>query len=248
MGYDMRFRNGKPEGEAERVSAAREAFHAAVKVRDDIPKAEHGFFRPGIDSSRARWGEVPYTNASPRRAAAENEVHRLYGEMYAVERSYFRLNISGMSVVRQAMLALGMAYKSSCRGDFPDYPDSEAVQQLIDEINYPEYASERKPGEIVREDDLFAARAYIQQRDAALVDHPHGGTAIPLHKFSSNDGWIVTPAECKAALKAWHGTTPEARLAALTEAGVTGPDWARIWARWIDYLTLAQDFGGFEVH
>lgn len=250
MGYDMRFHSGKPAGEAERVKAATDAFHAACKVRDALPKSEAGHYRQGIDSDAAKWGDEPNSNATLRYAAAQSEVSRLYTEMYEAERSYFRLNIFGMGRVRDAMYALGMIYESPSSNlrQFPDYPDSEVVQNLIEEIDYPEYATEHKPGEVVHQDDLFEARAYIKQRNALLAEHPGNASGIPAHKFGSNDGWIVTPAECEQALKAWHSATGELRREAFNSAGLTGEDWSRIWARWIDYLTLSQQYGGFEVH
>lgn len=81
-------------------------------------------------------------------------------------------------------------------------------------------------------------------------EHPAGGSTIPVHKFGSNDGWIVTPAECLEALAAWHAHTEGERDDALSAAGIdrNDPAWAKLWRQWLAFLELAAHCEGFEVH
>ena len=58
---------------------------------------------------------------------------------------------------------------------------------------------------------------------------------IPEHKFGTNDGWLVTPAECEAAVRIGRQRSPPAQH-------------ADIWADWLDYMDRARTHGGFEVH
>ena len=71
--------------------------------------------------------------------------------------------------------------------------------------------------------------------DAVLSWHGPEMPGIPAHKFWSNDGWIVTPAECQAAVRTGRASPPPA-------------EHAGIWERWLDYLDRASHHEGFEVH
>jgi hypothetical protein len=86
--------------------------------------------------------------------------------------------------------------------------------------------------------------------DLGMLSHePEGDTdaepqpvlGIPRHKFSSNDGWLVTPAQIAAALDIYRSRTAE-EVAAVME-----PKDRDIWGKWIDFLDYAKDRGGFRV-
>ena len=249
MGYDMRTVI-KPEGEERAVAKANEAFHAAVQKRDALPKVERGTYRQGID----QLGELPFANATRRYAEAQRNVSAALDRVYATERSYFRLNIWGMGMVRRAMLDLGMVYETSYSyTDWPDHPEDGTGAGIASEAMYDgsdprEYAAKYCNGTEVTDADIARATAYHDQRTALLKDHPAGAETIPVHKFGSNDGWIVTPRECLNALAVWHATPESARIDALENAEITGPDWDRIWKRWLAFLELAAHCDGFEVH
>jgi hypothetical protein len=68
---------------------------------------------------------------------------------------------------------------------------------------------------------------------------------IPLHKFCSNDGWHVLPVECKAALLAWHTWSTVNREKVPSNLD---DDESEYWTRWLGYLRLAIDHGGFKVY
>lgn len=275
MGYDMHTVI-KPEGEQRAVARIRAEWDEAIKVRDAFPKNEQGSYTNAEYDSGEAWDGAP-RNASAAYRAAQHKAHDLYERMRETERSYFRLNIWGMGNVRRAMLAIGMAYEAADTGcDWPDIDWESPAGQVAEALDSGSFyanadmddLSERyRGGESDREwaeayfaryyggqtfsdMDLEQATGYVKTKDAILRDHPEGGTTIPVHKFGSNDGWIVTPDECLNALAAWHQRTESERDDALSSAGIdlNDPAWARLWRRWLDYLELAAHCDGFEVH
>lgn len=125
---------------------------------------------------------------------------------------YFHLNVWGMSDARRLMDAAGMLcwpqYDSSQWNTLPPYDESDPD-------------GEGGPG-------------YRLARDTLLAAHNGECPGIPGHKLCSNDGWIVTPPEIRAALASLR-TYPVA----------APPEW---WPDWIEYLRRAEVRGGFEVH
>lgn len=242
----------KPEGEARAVAKANEAFSAACKERDALPKGEQGFYRKGID---ALGSDAPNANASPRYKEAQRKVSAAYNRLREVERSYFRLNIWGMGNVRRAMLDLGMCFESGYEwgAGWPAYPEDGtgaaiAAEALSEDSDPQEYAAKYYSGQEVTESDIATARAYHDQANALRRDHFGAADGIPVHKFGSNDGWIVTPNECLQALAIWHATPQSARDDAFESAGMADADWERIWKNWLAFLELAAYCDGFEVH
>lgn len=153
---------------------------------------------------------------------AYNESETLWSKWYRLkDPSYFRLNIGGMSRYAGAMLDLGMAHDSTSPVTGDDWG------------SLPEWDGEDE-GET----------AYNEAVDKLTGQH---GTSedptIPLHKFGSNDGWLVTPDEIKAALDAWEHRA---------NTGVSTETWSLIqteyWGEWITWLELAAEHDGFRVH
>jgi len=247
MGYDMHTVT-KPEGEERAVARVTEEFRKACAVRDALPKSEAGHM---IDAEWRRNADFA-ADATPAYKAAQSEVSRLFEVMRETERSYFRLNIWGMGQVREAMLLLGMAYESESRSEWPDYPSGVAGQvceALSEDADPAEYLAKYYPevGSFT-EADLDTAKLYRLASEEIRREHPEGGSVIPVHKFGSNDGWIVTPAECLEALSVWYAHTPGERDDALTEAKIEGADWMTLWERWLRFLELAAHCDGFEVY
>ncbi|MEV4190778.1 hypothetical protein [Streptomyces toxytricini] len=65
-------------------------------------------------------------------------------------------------------------------------------------------------------------------------------TGIPHYKIGEgNDGWLVTPAEIRAALAAFEAQPDAAKAGTMAEEPR--------WDEWIDYLRRAAEHGGFRV-
>lgn len=218
MGYDMHWVN-KPAGETEAVDKLREDMREIWSRTRAIPEHERGV------------GEA-WEALMKEADAKENEIRD-------TEQSYFRLNIWGMGAFQAAMNALDMMYGSRDTTPWPEH--SERIQQLVEALGN-DLSIEATPEEIQE------ARAAIKQKQDHLSAHPtypgYGNEAIPSHKFSSNDGWHVTPAEIHAALAAYYKYPAEGVDAVLEETKID----REIWDRWIKYLTGATEYGGFEVY
>lgn len=120
----------------------------------------------------------------------ENEASRENYEAWC-DRNYFRRNVWGMEHLRDAMVQLGMAFT-----DFdvmPDFPDAEAWGVRFNEW---------KNADGKWESGYVGTRSKEYEAEIERVLRFHGPEipGIPMHKFCSNDGWIVTREECQAAL------------------------------------------------
>lgn len=111
-------------------------------------------------------------------------------------------------------------------------------------------------------DEVRAGIDYMRRVDEHLRNHPpNGGTAwatdvIPSHKFSTNDGWHVTPDELNAALREYNRHSMDRVTGVLVECGLIDavtradePDQnLEYWHKWIAFLSGAARHGGFKVH
>lgn len=149
--------------------------------------------------------------------------------------SYFRLNIWGMGRYREAMHTLGMLVLDNDHPSFPDLPDGVTWED-VEIVEYPD----QHEGEIPKPE----AVAHHKANEAVLAWHMEPALGIEIHKFGSNDDWLVTPAEIRAALAAYRRADLPQIETALASAGIKD---ASDWGRWIDYLTRAEQQGGFRV-
>lgn len=136
------------------------------------------------------------------------------------EGAYFRLTGSGMGMIGREMEAQGMIYRSA----FPRFPPWEEYDIPVDEDGEPDESS---PG--YRE--YAAALALV----TAAEDSSRPG--IPMHKFMTNEDWLVTPREIESALAI---ASPEPRV-------LEGSRDAELWRSWIEYLRTAKEHGGVRV-
>lgn len=203
-----------------------------MRIKGSLPEAE----ATEVAELRAAWdkaseevtkvreelvksGDKEWLN-SPRMSAAMQKYDETYEAWARVkDPGYFRLNGSGMRIYLGVMEALGLAHEQAC-------PE-------IDWASLPDYDE----GE----------DAYYEACDQLTGIHPGTDPTIPTFKFSSNDGWLVTPTECQAAVAAW-----KSHQAAGLPDDLADDDRAiaetPYWSKWIDYLELAANNGGFRVH
>ena len=162
-------------------------------------------------------------HTSPNYLEKVRTANHLHSQLMALEYpGEFRLNTSGMSVYLGAMFELGMMHHS----------------------NAPKIDWDQLPHDYeTREEEA----AYYEVSDRLTGQHgDNRRPTIPSHKFSSNDGWFITPEEIRAALEAWESFeagTPNGFSADTLEVVQTD-----YWGKWIDYLRLATDHDGFRVH
>jgi len=135
------------------------------------------------------------------------------------DEGYFRLNIWGMSQYREAMFLIGMLDTSPepDTGWPKDPPGIDWDEFYEDRNSYPEYRE--------------ALEAFLSAKGS--------GTGIGAWKFTSNDGWIVTPEECVEALDSYAG--------AMFPDPFDDDAANEYWHKWIKYLTDAIGRDGFRV-
>jgi hypothetical protein len=202
---------------AELTEAEALAKDAAEQLRNDAVKA-----RDALPAERRN---------TPEWEAAQQKVMDAFDHASTFDLNYFRLNIWGMGRCRGYMEERGMIYHTSS-ADAGEWPDYEEPEQAEGEDTDAWYA---------RIDEYDEAHS---QRTAPLRSfHPEGGDTIPSHKFGSNDGWLVTEDECKAAATVNALADPPTFM---DEDGETKPvEW---WPEWIAFLERAATHGGFRVH
>lgn len=142
------------------------------------------------------------------------------------DKSYFQISCCGMSIYADVMLGLGMLYPSTPNGPFPKPEDSGTTWDA--------YIAFRDDNDFTN--DVLQQLVECYDAMNAYLSWAPGGVGIPSHKVcGTNDGWIVTPAECEQAVAAWvahqtwHVDVPHA------------------WTQWIEYLSGAAKHGGFTV-
>lgn len=219
MGYDMYWLQ-KSESEAAAVIEAREVLSEAADARDALPVG----------------GEA--------HAAAQGVVDAAYAALRQTEVSYFRLNIFGMGRMCGLMERLGMGFWDEPHPDFPDAETYGVTWDDVDAVENPEFY----PDTVLSPVTLEKVSDFQEERNRVLSWHGKADVpGIPLHKFGSNDGWIVLPVEAKAAADIWRKYVKEhGEQAANAVVESTGMSLDR-WGEWIAYLDGSAVRGGFEV-
>ncbi len=261
MGYDMRFRKADPD-EAAAVEFASKIFRKACDERDELPKSERGV----LDFERAKregldWdSHEAHVGRSARYRAAQDKVAAAMAAMRDAEKSYFRLNMSGMSWACRLMEQFGMMFTDP--SERPEWPKPDAYGTSYDDLEALE-SPEYYPDKQWNDEALRAAVTYKQAQDEVLSWHGAEIPGIPEHKFSSNDGWIVLPAEAEAAVRIWKQAYDEmgeeaARVAvalggarpgeAISRSAEDADAYWSLWLRWVAYLADSVRHDGFEVH
>jgi len=291
MGFDMYLKTGEVPGEAEAMTQARQKYHEALAERDAIkdqsgtwltdeemalPEEERNTIgKAHLDEvdrlvkeegedfwiARMRAGSAPPTEEYLKRYQA---VLAASEEQDTARKSYFRLNIWGMSTCFDIMNELGML-KGGEKGRTMDWPTGERfgldedVREFFDEVWYTldrpdriadDFArfkalvtsDEHKDGETPDFTDLHIS-GYLKYRratDEKLSAHDESIPGIACNKFDSNDGWWVTKEECATALELWEKNDKETRNKILVKHS-----W---WTGWLEFLRNGAAGQGFTVH
>lgn len=204
---------------------------------ETVPDDEAAKVRAAEKAFHAAVGARDTLNLPPNHAdveAAQEEVERTFEALMEADTSYFRLNIWGMSRYCEVMEQLGMVVSGYAAPPFPDEPEGVTREEI-------EAFADRAPG------SGLPARpevvAYWKQLHAHLSWHLEPAFGIALHKFCSNDGWLVTPEEIAAALESYRVHSAE-EVKVIVGGDAEELDY---WTQWIAYLQRAQHRDGFRV-
>lgn len=119
-------------------------------------------------------------------------------------RGYFELNVWGMRRAREAMNRRGMLCVADPIEDWPQRPATVSTA-AYDWVCHPE----DRTGEPPNAADLEQAERHLREVTEYRRAHSGECPGIPVHKLGTNDGWIVTPVEIRAALGALARCRPD---------------------------------------
>ncbi|QKW22139.1 hypothetical protein HUT16_26450 [Kitasatospora sp. NA04385] len=137
----------------------------------------------------------------------------------------YRFNVSSMGPAKRTMERLGML-SSEEPPPWPEFADFEVVSADFVTAS--------------RGEESESMRAFHAAGRAVVDWQAEQPTGIPGYKIGGgNDGWLVTPAEIRAALAALEAQPESVKAEAVSQ-------YPR-WEEWIDYLQRAATHGGFRV-
>lgn len=163
----------------------------------------------------------------------------------------YQLTSGGMGEVAAGMAAAGLIDERAKTPELPDWPppgiSPKRAEALSDCLFDPEeLAAEVRPKErpIVAE--------FLRQWDAAAGARSADPALVPAFKFFSNDGWLVTPEECRLIADGLTRALAERRkvlIAGLKVRGYkrTSETVVDLLEPWAAYNRLAADHGGYRV-
>lgn len=223
MGYDFVVETPDLEIKA-RVKELRTQINELCQLRDTYPREERGRMPPFDSYTIDHFDIRNYTGTSPRYLKVQLQIDALVEEEDRVDLNHFRLNVWGMSHYRGWMAELGMVFHD----DVSERPEWPTWTEAADVDDSPEAIAYKKAHDEVT-------------RYHGLMDTP----GIPVHKFSSNDGWHVLPAEAAAALRAYdlHLNAEPTYVEHVIPA-----DGRERWDSWLAFMRNSVSHDGFRVY
>jgi hypothetical protein len=175
---------------------------------------------------------------------------------YEGQPEYFRFNVFGMQSMRQIMQRAELL-DDDVDVDWPEFPpagwDDERAWTLVEAIeaeraedtDHPDGALEIEPPPTLPE--RVAVTNYLAARDVVRAVRSPDPALVPAVKFSSNDGWLVTPEECLLIAHGLRRALDESGPALWEGEDITDHEARRWIEQWIAYNLLAADNGGYRV-
>ncbi|WP_327309709.1 hypothetical protein OG730_41550 (plasmid) [Streptomyces sp. NBC_01298] len=204
------------------------------------PKQEEALHQAACTAFDAAVAERNGLPGDPQQQEAQRKVDAAYDRMQKTHTSHFGLSNYGMGRYLDVMDRLGMLTTDYEPTSWPELPASLTWEDIDAAGEAPDTPDDTLPVKA-------AALDYLHALDAHLSWHPEHLTGIAAHKFTSNDGWHVTPKEIETALTAYRTHTGEEVKAILSSAEGGSIDIDR-WMQWIAYLERSKEREGFEVH
>lgn len=97
------------------------------------------------------------------------------------------------------------------------------------------------------EAELAAAREYLRAHEEAVSGSSLVDGRIGVYKFESNEGWLVTPAECLALASRLREHAEVIARDMFTDAGLTAEEGLRWVLGFARYNEIAAEHGGYRV-
>jgi hypothetical protein len=241
----MRYRKADPD-EAAAVEFAEVVFNAAVNERNALPQEEKGALNIGRAKAADDYdAHEVYDGRSERYKATQDKVHAAYEALMDAKKSYFRLNVFGMARYCGLMEELGILFEDDPpHPPFPKPGDYGVTWDEVEAVEYPE----DYPETTFTDGQLVTVMKFRDEVNRVLMWHGRTDTpGIPDHKFSTNDGWIVLPAEADAAVRIWQQFVAENGEDTAVNLVTNRVGDMAYWLKWITYLSGAVRHDGFVV-
>lgn len=161
----------------------------------------------------------------------------------------FRVGGEGMALLLTLMTRADVIDSSLPTPEFPQWPPPGLDDVLASELA--RYWDE--PAEVDKRlgpAEVPVVEAYRRARnETGATPSPQPGK-VPAFKFESNDGWIVTPDECRviaAGMDRLLSSDLEVFLHLLKADGWNPEGVTELMWLWTDYNRIAAQFGGYRV-
>lgn len=159
---------------------------------------------------------------------------------------YYRFNGWGMRMTL-GVLEWAAASRYAKPPERPAFPPAgftvEAMEAAILALRNPP-----PPDPPPTEAELAAAREYLRAHEQAVSGSSLLDGRIATYKFESNEGWLVTPAECLELAKKLRAHAEVIARDFFTDAGLTEDDGRRWVLGFARYNEIAAEHGGYRVH
>lgn len=163
---------------------------------------------------------------------------------------YYRFNVWGMGVTVGALEWADAIH----HGDAPPIPelevpglDEERIHAAIEFIQAEQDDDGDDADEPPTEAELAAARAYLRAHEEAVSASSLQEGRVGAFKFQSNDGWLVTPEECREIARKLRASADVIASDYFPDAGVARADGERWVLGFARYNEIAAEHGGYRV-
>jgi hypothetical protein len=166
--------------------------------------------------------------------------------LYEGQPDYWRFNTAGMQAMRQILLNAGMM-DGELSPEWPTFPpegwDHERAYSLLDALENGDTVDGAAP--TLQEQEVVLAFMTESSRVREVRSASPG--LVPICKFCSNDGWLVTPDECSILARGLRAAI-ESLGSELWAGEAIGEEEARSWIlKFAAWNELAAAHGGYRV-
>jgi hypothetical protein len=165
---------------------------------------------------------------------------------------YFRYAVRAMNLVVGAMEWAGAIYHAE-RPRFPPFPppgfaDAERAAAVLDRLALGVDDGPEAFDPPATAEELESAGRYRAACEALVTRETLQDDAVAAYKWRSNEGWLVTPAECRAVARRVRAHTEVIARDYFTDAGMSAEQ-GRAWLEgWAGFHELAAEHGGYRVY
>lgn len=166
---------------------------------------------------------------------------------------YYRFNNWGMRMTVGA-LEWADAIHGGAAPRFPDFPppgvDVDRAYAALDRLSVApgDETYDEDEGDPPTDAELDAVRTYKIARDLIAAKPSIVDDQVGAYKFASNDGWLITPDECRILARRLRASVDMIAEQFFPDAGVSAEDGRRWLLGFARYNELAAEHGGYRVY